>query len=71
LFLSNGAKVKYKKTDFKNDEIVMEAGFGGTNTYSNDEVLKTQFANEALAEAGFQGLKLNDIINLCLVKWLC
>jgi zinc protease len=41
LFLSNGAKVKYKKTDFKNDEIVMEAvSFGGTNTYSNDEVLK-------------------------------
>jgi zinc protease len=33
----------------------MEAvSFGGTNTYSNDEVLKTQFANRALAEAGFQ-----------------
>jgi hypothetical protein len=29
--------------------------FGGTNTYSNDEVLKTQFANEALGLAfGFE-----------------
>ncbi|AWG20257.1 peptidase M16 [Flavobacterium faecale] len=62
LFLSNGAKVKYKKTDFKNDEILMDAvSFGGTNTYSNEEIIKTQFANGALAEAGFSGLKLNDI----------
>ena len=62
LFLSNGAKVTYKKTDFKNDEIIMEAiSFGGTNLYSNDDVKKTQFANGALPEAGFSGLKLNDI----------
>ncbi len=62
LFLSNGAKVTYKKTDFKNDEILMEGvSFGGTNLYSNDEIKKTQFANGALAEAGFSGLKLNDI----------
>lgn len=62
LFLSNGAKVTYKKTDFKNDEIIMEAiSFGGTNMYSNDDVKKVQFANGALTEAGFSGLKLNDI----------
>jgi zinc protease len=62
LFLSNGAKVIYKKTDFKNDEIIMEAiSFGGTNMYSNDDVKKVQFANSALTEAGFSGLKLNDI----------
>lgn len=62
LFLSNGAKVTYKKTDFKNDEILMEAiSFGGTNLYSNEDVKKTQFANSALTEAGFSGLKLNDI----------
>jgi hypothetical protein len=36
------------KTDFKNDEIVMEAvSFGGTNTYSNDEVLKLNLLTEA------------------------
>jgi zinc protease len=62
LFLSNGAKVTYKKTDFKNDEVLMEAvSFGGTNLYSNDELKKTQFANGGLTQAGFSGLKENDI----------
>ena len=62
LLLSNGAKVTYKKTDFKNDEVLMDAvSFGGTNLYSNDDYKKTQWASGALAEAGFSGLKLNDI----------
>ncbi|WP_245892237.1 M16 family metallopeptidase [Flavobacterium pallidum] len=62
LFLSNGAKVTYKKTDFKNDEVVMEGiSWGGSNLYSNDEIKKTQFADGALMEAGFSGLKVNDI----------
>jgi zinc protease len=62
LTLSNGAKVTYKKTDFKNDEILLEAvSFGGTNLYSNEEMKKTQFANSGLAEAGFSGLTQNDI----------
>lgn len=62
LLLSNGVKVTYKKTDFKNDEIIMEGiSFGGTNLYSNEEIKATQFANNALTEAGFSGLKLNDI----------
>lgn len=62
LTLSNGVKVTYKKTDFKNDEILMSGlSFGGTNLYSNTELQQTQFANGALTEAGFSGLKLNDI----------
>ena len=62
LFLSNGAKVTYKKTDFKNDEVVFEAvSFGGSNLYTDAEMKKVQFANGALTEAGFSGLKLNDI----------
>lgn len=62
LFLSNGAKVTYKNTDFKNDEVLFEAvSFGGSNLYSNEEMKKVQFANGALTEAGFSGLKLNDI----------
>jgi zinc protease len=62
LFLSNGAKVTYKKTDFKNDQILFEAiSMGGNNLYSNEEIKKVQFANNALIEAGFSGLKLNDI----------
>lgn len=62
LFLSNGAKVTYKKTDFKNDEVLFEAvSFGGSNLYSDEEMKKVQFANDALTEAGFSGLKLNDV----------
>ncbi|TRW26558.1 insulinase family protein [Flavobacterium zepuense] len=62
LTLSNGAKVTYKKTDFKNDEVLFEAvSFGGSNLYNNTDVKKVQFANGALTEAGFSGLKLNDI----------
>lgn len=62
LTLSNGVKVTYKKTDFKNDEILMSGiSFGGSNLYSTDELRQTQFANGALTEAGFSGLKLNDI----------
>lgn len=62
LFLSNGAKVTYKKTDFKNDEILMEGiSFGGASLYSNEDAKKVQFANGGLTEAGFSGLKQNDI----------
>lgn len=60
--LSNGAKVTYKKTDFKNDEILFEAvSLGGNNSFTNEEIQKTQFAMMGLSEAGFSGLKLNDI----------
>jgi zinc protease len=62
LVLSNGVKVVYKTTDFKNDEVIFEAvSLGGSNLYSNEVMKKVQFANGALAEAGFSGLKLNDI----------
>lgn len=62
LHLSNGAKVTYKKTDFKNDEVLMEAvSFGGSNLFTNEEAKKTNWAEGALADAGFSGLKLNDI----------
>lgn len=62
LTLSNGAKVTYKKTDFKNDEILLEGiSFGGSNLYSNEEIKKVQFANGGLSEAGFSGLNQNDI----------
>lgn len=62
LFLSNGAKVVYKKTDFKKDEITMEGiSFGGTNLYSDDEIRKTQLANLGMTQAGFSGMNLNEI----------
>ncbi|HSD09289.1 M16 family metallopeptidase [Flavobacterium sp.] len=61
-FLSNGAKVVYKKTNFQNADIIMEGiSFGGTNLYSDDELKKTQLANFGLTQAGFSGMNLNEI----------
>jgi zinc protease len=60
--LSNGAKVTFKKTDFKNDEIVFEAvSLGGTNLYSDQDFKATTFANGGLAEAGIGGLSKTDL----------
>lgn len=62
LTLSNGAKVTYKKTDFKNDEILFQAfSPGGTSLYSDEELIATTFANNGLSEAGIGGLTLTDI----------
>jgi zinc protease len=62
LLLSNGAKVTYKTTDFKNNEILFQAiSFGGTNLYPDADMKKVQFAAGAVTEAGYSGLKLNDI----------
>ena len=60
--LSNGATVTYKKTDFKNDEIVFDAfSFGGTSLYSDEEVKATSFANGALSQAGVNNFSVNDM----------
>ena len=62
--LSNGAKVTYKKTDFKEDEILFSARSLGGNSLLNDaDYIKTQFAFPALAEAGVNGYSKNDIAN--------
>lgn len=62
LILSNGVKVTYKKTDFKNDEILFNAvSFGGTNLFSDSDMKKVQFAMPMVTAAGFSGLKLTDI----------
>lgn len=62
LKLSNGATVVYKKTDFKNDEVMFEAiSFGGSNTFSNEEMAKVSLAMGGLSEAGFSGMSKNDI----------
>jgi zinc protease len=69
LWLSNGARVTYKKTDFKNDEVLIEAvSFGGTNLYADADFKKTQYANFGLTEAGFSGLKTNDISKFMMGK---
>ncbi|SDR66807.1 M16 family metallopeptidase [Christiangramia echinicola] len=65
LILSNGAKVVYKKTDFKNDEILFSAySAGGTSLYSNEDFQSTVFANAGLTEAGIGGLDKNELNKL-------
>ncbi|MFC2108995.1 M16 family metallopeptidase [Bacteroidota bacterium] len=62
LVLSNGAKVTYKKTDFKNDKIIFSAySYGGTSLYTNEEVHKTELANNALTQAGVNGFSNNEM----------
>ncbi|SDS86363.1 M16 family metallopeptidase [Winogradskyella sediminis] len=56
LTLSNGAIVTYKKTDFKNDEILFDAfSYGGTSLYTDEEYKATSNANGGLTEAGVNG----------------
>ncbi|PTX61947.1 zinc protease [Kordia periserrulae] len=60
--LSNGAKVVYKKTDFKNDEILFSAySLGGSSLYTDEEYKKIGFANGGLGEAGVNGFSKIDL----------
>lgn len=62
LTLSNGAKVTYKQTDFKNNEILFEAiSFGGSNLLDNETYKEVHWAMNGLTEAGFSGMDKNDI----------
>ena len=62
LTLSNGATVTYKKTDFKDDEVLMRAvSYGGTNTLDVKTYKKTHWAFGGLEEAGFSDLDKNAI----------
>ncbi|MCQ4138554.1 pitrilysin family protein [Chryseobacterium sp. EO14] len=62
--LSNGAKVTFKKTDFKDDEIVFAArSLGGSSVINDADFVKTQFAFPALSEAGVNGFSKADLTN--------
>ena len=62
LTFSNGAKLTYKKTDFKDDEVLMEAfSYGGTSLYSDADLLKVANANGGLTEAGVNGMTKVDM----------
>lgn len=62
LELSNGAKVTYKKTDFKNDEILFGArSFGGSNLLDNETYKKTQHASGSVPQAGIAGMDQNAL----------
>ncbi|WP_231481162.1 pitrilysin family protein [Sediminibacter sp. Hel_I_10] len=62
LTLSNGAKVTYKVTDFKNDEILFDAfSYGGSSLYTDEEHIATVNANGGLSEAGVNGFDINEM----------
>ncbi|SIS79776.1 zinc protease [Chryseobacterium ureilyticum] len=62
--LNNGAKVTFKKTDFKDDEIVFTArNLGGNSIIPDADYNKTQFAFGALSEAGVGGVSKADLTN--------
>lgn len=63
--LDNGAKVSFKKTNFKNNKILFSGySYGGTSLYSDEEYLKTDIANSALIEAGINGFSKTDLKKL-------
>lgn len=60
--LSNGATVTYKKTDFKADEVLMDAySYGGSSLYSDEDFKKVALANGGLTEAGVNGFSKIDM----------
>ncbi|MDF2554016.1 MAG: insulinase family protein [Chryseobacterium sp.] len=62
--LGNGAKVTFKKTDFKDDEIVFAGrSLGGNSIIPDADYNKTQFAYQALSEAGVNGFSKADLTN--------
>ncbi len=62
LTLSNGAKVIFKKTDFKDDEVLFKTeSYGGTSLLSTKEYLQANLALRGLSEAGIAGLNKNDL----------
>ena len=62
LVLSNGAKVTYKITEFKNDEVLFNAySPGGESLFSDEEVQQIGFADGGLTSAGVGGHSLTDL----------
>jgi len=60
--LSNGAKVTYKKTDFKNDEIIFSGyRFGGSSTYAGKDYQSADYSNNAVDEMGYGAFSNTDL----------
>ncbi|NPA43403.1 MAG: insulinase family protein [Chlorobi bacterium] len=64
-YLSNGAVVTAKRTDFKEDQtLFMGFKFGGKSLLDNETLKKTAHAFQGLPEAGVNGLKKKDLRKL-------
>ncbi len=62
LKLSNGVMVSLKKTDFKNDEIILSAArFGGKNEYGLKDKYNAEYATQVAATMGFGSFSPVDL----------
>ncbi len=69
LTLSNGATVYYKKTDFKDNEILFSAySPGGSSLFSLDDYMKTAHAMGGVTEAGVGGFSQNEMAKMMADK---
>ena len=60
--LSNGAKLTYKKTNFKNDEILFSAfSYGGTSMLTVPTLKQTIFGMDVISQLGVNGYKITDL----------
>jgi zinc protease len=60
--LSNGIKVTIKKTDFKNDEILMSARrFGGQNNYGLEDKYNATYATQVVGSMGVGEFSPTDL----------
>ncbi len=54
--LSNGIKVLWKKTDFKNDEVLLKAfSPGGTSLYNLEDLFEAREADDIIVDSGVNG----------------
>jgi len=64
--LSNGMKVIYKQTDFKDDQILMSAySFGGTSLYDVKDIPSAEFATSLIGQYGigdFNAIALQKLL---------
>ena len=66
IILDNGIRVALKPTDFKNDEILMEAyHFGGTSMVPDDEYFSSSVASQIINMSG-----VGDFDNISLNKFM-
>jgi zinc protease len=62
LTLGNGVKVILKKTDFKNDQVVMSATrFGGQSLYEQKDYYNAAYASTVVSQMGVKDLTPTDI----------
>ena len=62
LKLSNGVTVTLKKTDFKNDEVIMSAArYGGKNAYGIKDKFNAEYATQIAATMGFGNFSPTDL----------